>query len=111
MAKSTNYKAPHYPVFSTQLITLSLFGPNILSTLFSKTHSLCPSFIVRDQVSYSYRTTSKIKVLYILIAMFFYVRREEKRLWTEWQQALPELDLSKFLPQSNFDLLLSFPST
>jgi hypothetical protein len=38
---------------------------------------------VRDQVSYPYSTTGKITVLYILIFRFFYMRRKEKRLWTE----------------------------
>jgi hypothetical protein len=48
-------------------ITSSLFGPNVLSTLFSNTLSLCSSLHVRDQVSYPYKTTSKIIVLCILI--------------------------------------------
>jgi hypothetical protein len=46
----------HYP-------SSSLLGPNILSnTLFSNTLSLCYSLKVRDQVSHSYSTTSKITV-------------------------------------------------
>jgi hypothetical protein len=48
----------HFPV------TSALFGPNILlntlNTLFSNILSLCSSFKVRDQVSYSYKTTDKI---------------------------------------------------
>jgi hypothetical protein len=41
-----------------------LLGPNILlSTLFSKTLSLCSSLSVRDQVSYPYKTTGKIITL------------------------------------------------
>jgi hypothetical protein len=38
---------------------------------------------VRNQVSHPYSTTGKIIVLYILIFRFFYMRREDKRLWTE----------------------------
>ena len=50
----------HYPV------TSSVLGPNILlNTLFSNTLSLCSSFNVSDQVSRPYKTTGKIKVLYI----------------------------------------------
>jgi hypothetical protein len=47
-------------------------GPNILSTLFSNTHGLCSSVIVRDQVLHPYRTTGKIIALseYILISTF-----------------------------------------
>jgi hypothetical protein len=49
------------------VITLSLFGPNILlSTLISNTLSLCSSLNVRDQVSHPCRTTGKIIVLHIL---------------------------------------------
>jgi hypothetical protein len=62
----------------------SLLGPNILlNTLFSKNLSLCSSPKVRDQVSHPYSTTGKITVLYILIFMFFYMGREDKRFWTE----------------------------
>jgi hypothetical protein len=57
--------------FLKALIILSLFGPNIsLSTLFRSTLSLCSSLNIRDQVSHPYRTTGKIKVLYILIFAF-----------------------------------------
>jgi hypothetical protein len=50
--------------FLYSLVDSSLLGPNILlSTLFSKTLSLCSSLNVRDQVSHPYRTTGKIKVM------------------------------------------------
>jgi hypothetical protein len=46
--------------------TSSLLGPDILlSTLLSNTLSLRSSLNVRDQVSYPYKTTGKIIVLYI----------------------------------------------
>jgi hypothetical protein len=53
-------------------VTSSLFGPNIhLGTLSSNTFSLCSSFNVRDGVSRSYNTRSKIIALNILIFTFF----------------------------------------
>jgi hypothetical protein len=42
------------------------------------------SSLVRDQVSYPYRTTGKIIVLYIIISVFFDSRREDDSFWTEW---------------------------
>jgi hypothetical protein len=48
-------------------VTLSPFGPNILLSIqFSNVLSLCSSRNVRYRVSYTYKTTSKIIVLYIL---------------------------------------------
>jgi hypothetical protein len=59
-------------------VTSLLFGPNtLLSTLFSNSLSLCDSLNVRDQVSHPYRTTDKIRVLYISIFMFFNNRQED----------------------------------
>ncbi|PNF36818.1 hypothetical protein B7P43_G09612, partial [Cryptotermes secundus] len=60
-------------------VTSSLFGPNILlNTLFSNTLNLCSSLNVRDQLSHPYRTTGKIKFLYILIFCFWTVDEKTK---------------------------------
>jgi hypothetical protein len=58
-------------------VTSFLFGPRIL---FSNTLSLCRSLNVRDQVSHPYKTTGRIKVLYILTFTFLDSRREDRRL-------------------------------
>jgi len=56
-------------------VTSSLLGSNILlSTLFSNTFSLCSSLNVSNQISYPYKTTGKIVVLYTLI--FWIVNRK-----------------------------------
>jgi uncharacterized protein YhhL (DUF1145 family) len=58
-------------------------GSNILlTTLLSNTLSLCSSLSVRDQVSHSFKTTGKIRVLDILIFKILEWRREDKRFWT-----------------------------
>jgi hypothetical protein len=68
-------------------VTSYLFGPNILlSTLLSKTLSLCTSLNVRDQVSHPYRNTGKIIIWNILIFMLFDSRREDGSFWSEWWQ-------------------------
>jgi hypothetical protein len=55
--------------------------PNVLlSTLFSNTLNLCSSVSVTNLVSDTYKTTGKVKVLYILICKFLDRRREDKRL-------------------------------
>jgi hypothetical protein len=62
---------------------MALSGANIfLNTLFSETLSLYSSLKVRDQVSHPCSTTGKFSVLYILI-LYIYMRREDKRFWTE----------------------------
>jgi hypothetical protein len=49
--------------------------------LFSNTLSQWYSLNMKEQVSYPYRTTDKIIVLYIIIFVFW---QEVKRFWTEW---------------------------
>jgi len=67
---SAAHLSPHYVVFSIP-ITLSLLGPNIFpSTLISNTLNLPSSVKVRNQFSHPYKTTGRIRVLYILIFIF-----------------------------------------
>ena len=52
-------------------VTSSLLGPNILlNTIFSNIISFLSSLAVSDQASHPYKTTGKIRVLYILIFKF-----------------------------------------
>ena len=53
-------------------VASALLGPNILlSTLFTNTLSLRSSLSVKDQVSHPYKTTGKIRILYILLVVFW----------------------------------------
>jgi len=62
-----NHEAPHCAVFSSPLLTCSLWGPtDSLSTLFLNSLSLCLSHSVREEVSDLYKTTGKILVLYAM---------------------------------------------
>jgi hypothetical protein len=55
--------------------------PNIpLSTLYSDTFCLYSSFNVRDQLSYPYKTTGNIMLLYILIFTSLDSRNEVEKL-------------------------------
>jgi hypothetical protein len=62
--------------FLQPLVSSSLFGPDILNTLFSNIFNLCSSLNVSGQVSHPHRTTGKIIFLYILIFMFLDSRRD-----------------------------------
>jgi hypothetical protein len=63
--------------FLHSLVTSSFLGPNnLLSALFSNTLSLDSSLKVSDQVSHTYKTTSKIIVIFTVkpkknIELFF----------------------------------------
>jgi hypothetical protein len=46
---------------------------------------------VSDQVSHAYKTTGKIRVLYIFKCLGS--KLEDKRFCTEWQQAFPDFSL------------------
>jgi hypothetical protein len=63
LGKGSSYEVPHYAVSQT---------------------CLCVSLNVRDQVSHLYRTTGKIRVLYIPTVTFFNSRRVDRKFWTEW---------------------------
>jgi hypothetical protein len=66
-------------------VTSSIFGPNILlSILFSNTVRLCVYLNIGYYFSQLYRTTRKIRILYILIFMFLDSKWKYKMFWTEW---------------------------
>jgi hypothetical protein len=85
---------PSLCFFLQSPVTSFLLGPNILlGTLFSSTLNLRYSLNVSDQVSHLYKTTGKIIDLYVLIFKFLDSKLEDKRFYTEWQQAFPEFSL------------------
>jgi hypothetical protein len=109
--RSVQIMKPSLCSFFHPAITPSLFGPNILlNTLYSNTLSLCSSLTIRDHVSHPYRTTGKIIVLYILTFTFFDSRREEKCSGPNGSMHYQNSISSWFPPESNSDLLLSFPN-
>ena len=94
LGKEYRSLSPSLCSFLHSPLTSTLLGPNTLfNTLFSNTLSLLSSLNVNDQVSHPY-TTSKIIFLYIVIFKFLDNRLEDKRFYTEWQQALPNFTLS-----------------
>jgi hypothetical protein len=87
-------EAPYYSFLQLPIIS-SLSCPNILvSTLFWNILGLRSSSNVGDQVSHPYTIRGKITFYkYILIFTILDSRREDKKFWTEWEQALIEFNL------------------
>jgi hypothetical protein len=56
-----------------------------------------------------HKTTLKIIVSYILIFMFLDSRREDKKFWTEWQQALHEFHVVLISSRIKFWSITFFP--
>jgi hypothetical protein len=83
-------------IFSV-IIFLHLFG-FIYSlkhpVLTQDTLNLCSFRNVRDQISRPYKTTGKIKLLYVLICTSLEGRRGGKRLWTDGNKPSPNFDCS-----------------
>jgi hypothetical protein len=65
----------------------------LLSAFFSYNLGLRFSLKVRHQVSYPHKTKGKIGVLHILILIFLDSRRDDRKFWTKWKEALPEINL------------------
>ena len=76
LVRSTVHKAPCYVVFSTPLLPRPSY--TLLSTLFSKTLSLCFYLNVWDRFSHPYKTRAKTIFLYISIFIFLDNKVEDK---------------------------------
>ena len=73
-------------------VTSSLLGLNILlNTQFSNTLSVRSSLNMSDQVSYPYKYTGKIRVLYILIFKYLDSKLEDKRFLCRMIASIPWL--------------------
>ena len=90
--------------------TLNILFTSTLNTLFTSTHSLCFSLNVRGQVSYSYKTTEKIALPYILAFILLDSKQQDTIFWTNDDRHFKNLICSYCLQPCNFDLLVSFPS-
>jgi hypothetical protein len=87
-----------------------LFNPNALhSTLFPNTLSLCSYFNGREQFSRPYRTTGNIIVLYILILILWTADEKTEGSGLNVSKPCQKSKSSQFSPESNFELLVSFP--
>jgi hypothetical protein len=72
--------------------TQFLWGPNILlSTLFSNTFGLSSSLNISDQVLHPYKTTGKIKDLYIFILVFLDSSLKYKKIMNRMITNIPWL--------------------
>jgi hypothetical protein len=80
MGEKNKYCRSSLCIYHKHPVTSPPLGSNILRReLFSNTLNICSPINVRDKVSHPYKTTGKIKILYILIFTFLDSRRENKR--------------------------------
>ena len=94
--------------FSTTSSLLSL--NTILNILFSFTLRLIYSLILRDQVSFPFRTISKIVVLCILIFVFLFSNLEDIRFCTEFTASILDFNLHLTSSWKEFWFVKFFPT-
>jgi hypothetical protein len=93
LAKNTSYEAPHYAAFSN-LLSLHLSLVEIFSSApCSQTIWVYVPLLMSEPKFCTHTETGKIIILYILMFTFIERRREDRRFWIEWWQALPEFNL------------------
>lgn len=85
--------------------------PSEVQIISSAASSVAPTLYVSQcerPNSHSYKIR-KITALHILHLMCLYSRREDKRLWSQWQHVFPEFNLLLISRQHGCHLFASFP--
>lgn len=114
MVRSTDHEANLYAVSSSFLLPPPTQTQISSSAPCSSTPSaFVPPLMQENQVSHLHKITGEVVVLYSLIFTFLGSKWEDKRFWTEWQQASCDLIAQKlfnegYKPWSSF---LQYPVT
>jgi len=67
-------------------VPFSPSGPNILlKYLYLKSSAYIISLKLAYQIQQPYETAWKVIFLFVLVFIFVFSKRKDKRLWTEWQ--------------------------
>lgn len=86
-------------------------SPQILLSVQFQTPSAFDIPLMWDSKLDTHTKQQETLVLYILIFMFWNVRKEDKRFLTKWQQAFPEFKLLLIALWILFDLVISFQNS
>jgi hypothetical protein len=93
MAKSTNYEAPHYVIFSNFLSLHRSYFQLVFSILCVQEPSIhTPPLCERQSFTHMQNNRQNYSFVYFNLT-FLGRRRKDKILYTEWLQAFPELNL------------------
>jgi hypothetical protein len=94
--------------FSPSASSIVIIRPKYVTQHPIPQQRLCALLMTRNEISYKYKTTDNILLLYILILRFADIKQKDKNSWGNRYDCSFDLMCSLFLQECNFEMLIPF---